>query len=174
MKQITIGFSRASTAFPIFSWLIMAVQRTPYSHVYVKYTDPNLQRTIVYQASHTLVNYMSEATFSAQETIVKEFTFNVSDASFLTFQQFAIDNAGKPYGVEEIFGLGLVEIALAFNIKMHNPLKEAGSTWVCDQLVAAILSTCEQIALPMPLNDMTPKDVYALVSTLPSVLSTDV
>src|SRR5579863_6594779 len=39
MKQITIGFSRSSTSFPIFSWLIMLVQKTPYSHVYLKYQD---------------------------------------------------------------------------------------------------------------------------------------
>ena len=171
MKQITVGFSRASTKFPIFSWLIMAVQRTPYSHAYLKYQDVNLNRTVVYQASHTLVNYMSEATFLAQETVVQEFTFNVSDAAFLAMQQFAVDNAGKPYGVLEIIGLGLVELALAVGIKMHNPLKEAGSTWICDQLVAALLSNCANVKLPMPLDDMTPKDVYTLVSSLPQNLS---
>ena len=74
MKQITIGFSRASSSFPIFSWAIMAAQRTNYSHVYLKYIDPTLNIITYFQASHTLVNYMSEATFLAQETVVKEFT----------------------------------------------------------------------------------------------------
>jgi hypothetical protein len=171
VKQITIGFSRACTAFPIFSWAIMAVQKTPYSHVYLKYTDIDLNRTIYFQASHTLVNYMSETTFLSQETPVKEFIFNISDTSFLAIQQFAIDNAGKPYGTLEICGLAIVELATLFGIKMSNPFKDAGATWICDQLQAALLETCENVVLPMPLNDMTPKDMYNLVSTLPTDLS---
>src|SRR5271156_4539134 len=105
MKQITIGFSRACTSFPIFSWLIMAVQRTSYSHVYLKYQDEYLNQTMYYQASHTLVNCMSESVFLAQETPIYEFTFNVSDASFLKCMQFAANQSGKPYGVLEICGL---------------------------------------------------------------------
>jgi hypothetical protein len=173
MKQITIGFSRASTTFPIFSWLIMAVQKTNYSHVYLKYQDEFLGQTMYYQASHTLVNSMSAPVFLGQETVVEEFTFNVSDASFLACMQFAANQAGKPYGVKEIFGLAMVELAMAVNVRMHNPFKDAGETWICDQLLAALLETCENVRLPMPLDDMIPKDMFNLVSTLPSTLSTD-
>jgi hypothetical protein len=171
VKQITIGFSRSSKWDAIFSWAIIAVQRTPYSHVYLKYLDTYLNREVYFQASHTLVNYMGEVTFLSQETVVNEFTFQISDAAFLEMQQFAIDNAGKPYGILEICGLGLVELASAFGIKINNPFKDAGQTWVCDQLVASLLSTCTSIVLPMPLNNMTPKDVFNLVSTLPATLS---
>ena len=171
MKQITIGFSKACTTFPIFSWLIMLVQKTPYSHVYLKYEDVYLGQTMYYQASHTLVNYMSEPIFLSQETVIKEFTFNVSDAAFLSSLQFAANQAGKPYGVLEICGLALVNFALLFGIKMNNPFKDAGATWICDQLQAALLETCENVKLPMPLNDMTPKDMYNLVSSLPPTLT---
>jgi hypothetical protein len=171
MKQITIGFSRACTKFPIFSWLIMLVQKTPYSHVYLKYQDEYLGQTMYFQASHSLVNYMSEAVFLAQETVVKEFTFNISDSCFLSTLQFAANQAGKPYGILEIFGLGIVDFALLFGVGVHNPFKDAGATWVCDQLVASLLNTCESVQLPMAINDMAPKDVYNLVSTLPQNLS---
>lgn len=171
MQQITIGFSKSSATFPIFSWLIILTQKTPYSHVYVKYNDPDLNRVMYYQASHTVVNYMSEAVFLAQETVVQEFTFSVSDESFIAMEQFAADNAGKPYGTLEIIGLGVVQLASLFNIKMHNPLREAGSTWICDQLIAAMLAACNNVKLPMPLDDMTPQDVYAMVKSLPPTLS---
>ena len=173
MKQITVGFSRASTAFPVFSWLIMAVQKTPYSHCYLKYQDEYLGQTMYYQASHTLVNSMSAAVFLAQETVVQEFTFYVSDASFKACMLFAANQAGKPYGVKEILGLSLVETATLFGIKMQNPFMEAGSTWICDQLIASMIQTCENVKLPMALDDMTPKDMFALVSTLPTTLSSD-
>jgi hypothetical protein len=174
MRQITIGFSRACTTFPIFSWAIMAVQRTPYSHVYLKFHDNYLDQTMYYQASHTLVNSMSAPVFLAQETPVQEFTFNVSDASFKACMLFCANQAGKPYGVMEIAGLALCEAAMIFNIRMNNPFKDAGETWVCDQIVASLLNTCENVVLPMPLNNMTPKDDFALVSALPTTLSTDI
>jgi hypothetical protein len=174
MKQITIGFSRACTVLPIFSWIIMAVQRTSYSHVYLKYEDEYLGQTMYYQASHTLVNSMSEAVFLSQETVIQEFTFNVSDASFLSCMKFAANQAGKPYGIMEICGLALVELASFVGLKVHNPFKDAGQTWICDQLIAELLVTCENVKLLMPLDDMNPKDMNALVSTLPSTLSVDV
>ena len=173
MKQITIGFSKACTTFPIFSWLILFTQRTPYSHVYLKYQDTNTGRTMIAQASHTEVNTMGETVFLTQETVVQEFTFQVSDASFLAIQQWVADNLGKPYGVLEICGLAVVQLALVFSVKINNPVKDEGVTFVCDQLVAALLSTCEKVVLPEPINNMTPKDVYDMVSTLPAVLSTD-
>lgn len=173
MKQITIGFSRACTALPVFSWLIMAVQRTNYSHVYLKYQDDFLGQPMYYQASHTLVNSMCADVFLAQETVVQEFTFNVSDASFLACMKFAASQAGKPYGTREILGLGLCEIAMIANVKMDNPFKDAGTTWICDQLIAELLATCENVKLLKPLDDMIPKDMFTLVSTLPSTLSVD-
>jgi hypothetical protein len=171
MKQITIGFSRACTNFPVFSWLIMAVQRTPYSHVYLKYQDEFLGQPMYFQASHTLVNSMSEPVFLAQETVVQEFTFTISDEMFQATLKNAANQAGKPYGILEILGLAIMELAMAINVRVQNPVADAGSTWICDQLIAYLLSMCMDVKLPMPLNDMTPKDVFALVSTLPENLS---
>src|SRR5271165_1325964 len=132
MKQITIGFSKSCATFPIFSWLILLAQRTPYSHVYLKYQDPYLGQPMYYQASHTLVNSMSEAVFLGQEKVVQEFTFSVSDSSFKACMKFAANQAGKPYGTVEILGLTISEAALIFNAHVHNPFKDAGTTWICD------------------------------------------
>lgn len=151
----------------------MAVQRTNYSHVYLKYQDEFLGQPMYYQASHTLVNSMSETVFLAQETVVQEFTFNVSDASFLACMIFAANQAGKPYGTMEILGIAISEIAMIANVKIDNPFKDAGTTWICDQLIAELLATCENVKLPMPLDDMIPKDMFNLVSTLPTTLSVD-
>lgn len=170
MKQITIGFSKANTLFPIFSWLILWTQGTPYSHVYLKYID-DIGNVKYYQASHTVVNSMDADTFLGQETVIQEFTFNVSDAAFNAWMQFADAQAGKPYGVMEIFGLAWMEICALVGVKVNNPFTEAGSDWICDQIIAAGINQCENIALPMPLNNMRPQDVFAWVSTLPKTLS---
>jgi len=171
MKQITIGFSKANTSFPIFSWLILWALKIPYSHVYLKYTDDYTERVVYYQASHDLVNYMGQSTFLGQETVIQEFVFNVSDTNMKTIRQFAIDQAGKPYGVMEIIGLAYVLICAKLGIKANNPFKDAGTTWICDQLVAGILSACDGVKLPTDVNNMTPLDVNNLVNTLPPNLS---
>lgn len=149
----------------------MLVQKTNYSHVYLKYQDNFLNQPMYYGASHTLVNYMSAPVFLAQETVVKEFTFNISDEMFVSTLLFAAQQAGKPYGVWEIIGLGIMNVSLLFGIKINNPFANAGSNWICDQLMAALLSQCANITLPIPLNDMTPKDMYNFVSSLPQNLS---
>jgi hypothetical protein len=171
MKQITIGFSKARTSFPVFSWLIMWALKIPYSHVYLKYYDDYLDRTVYYQASHTLVNYMGESTFLSQETVIQEYVFNVSEVNFRAIKQFAIDNAGKPYGTLEILGLACVILCAKVGLKVNNPFKDAGTTWICDQLVAGILNECDGVNLPVDLNNMTPLDANNLVKTLPANLS---
>lgn len=170
MKQITIGFSKSSEWDAIFSWLILWTQGTPYSHVYLKYVD-ELGNVKYFQASHTVTNSMDADTFLGQETVVQEFTFNVSDTAFKAWMEFEDAQAGKAYGVMEIVGLLLMELCALVRIKINNPFTDAGSSWICDQLVAAGINECENIALPMPLNNMRPQDVFAWVSSLPKDLT---
>lgn len=82
-----------------------------------------------------------------------------------------MDNAGKPYGVKEILGLACVLVYAKLGFKVNNPFKEAGTTWICNQLVAGILDSCDGIDLPTDINDMTPIDTYNLVQSLPKKLS---
>jgi hypothetical protein len=171
MKQITIGFSKSNSWDAVFSWLILLTQKTPYSHVYLKYTDEVTNNIMYWQASHTLVNSMDSEVFLGQETVIQEFTFQVSDAAFVAWMDFCEEQDGKPYGVLEIFGLAAVQLASLVGIKITNPIREAGETWICDQVIAAGLAACENITLPTPLDNMRPQDVYALVQTLPPTLS---
>jgi len=173
MKQITVGFSKASTKFPIFSWLIMASERTPYSHVYLKIKDEEANKKVVYQASHSFCNCMGEKVFKSQETKIKEFNFAVSDASFVKIKQFSIDAMGKPYGVLSILGLTCVQLLKCIGLKIQNPFKDNGRTYICSQFVSTILNECENVKMPENINDITPKDLYPIVARLPKKLSSD-
>ncbi len=174
MKTITIGFSKACTFFPIFSWLIMLTERTPYSHVYLKIKDKQTNRLVHYQASHSFCNCMGEKVFESQETKIKEFSFKVSDASFVKVKQFSIDAMGKPYGVLSILGLTWVQLLKCFGIKIQNPFRDNGRTYICSQFVATLLKTCEGIKMPENINDITPKDLYPIIEGLPKKLFNDV
>ena len=170
MKTLTIGFSKSSKKFGIFSWLIMWAQGTPYSHTYLKYSAAWSDRQIYFQASHSSVNFMSEERFLAEETVIKEFEFLVCDSKFNQMQDFALDTSAEPYGIATIFGLGYVIVAKKLGFKVHNPIRSASDTPVCSQLIAELLKNLD-VPLLMIIDDITPKDLMPIVQNLPSDLN---
>ncbi len=168
MEQIKIGFSKSSKKFAPFSWLIMITEKVPYSHVYVKFWSNSLNRWIIYQSSHSAVNFMGETLFNSEEIIFQEFNFEVSRSLRDQMMNFCMDNAGKPYGTLSVIGLAWVQIVSYFGKTIHNPFKDAGQTFVCSQLVAALLMN-SGIKIDN-LDDMTPNDLYEIVTNLPEVL----
>lgn len=169
MEKIKVGFSRSSKKFAPFSWLIMASEHTNYSHVYVKFYSNSLQRWLIYQSSHTAVNFMGEELFNQEEIIVKEFDFTVSTETRVKMMNFCVDTIGKPYGTLSAFGLGIVQVASLVGIKMHNPFKKVGETYVCSQAIAALLEA-GGIDIKQDIDDITPKELYPVVESLPEML----
>lgn len=172
MENLKIGFSKSSKKFAPFSWLIMASEKTPYSHVYVKFWSNSLNRWIIYQASHSAVNFMGEALFNSEEIIIEEFSFTVAKPVRDNMMNFCMDNVGRPYGKLSALGLAWVQIASYLGYSVHNPFREVGKTFVCSQLVATLLAN-SGVKLPVELDDMTPQDLYPIIKGLPSSIIQD-
>ena len=130
--------------------------------------DDESGEMIYYQASHTQVNAMTEATWLTQEAIVFAFTFNVADPIAKNIKSFALKALGIPYGVLGIFGLAIVMAAKFIHIKMHNPFKEIGKTYWCSAFVAAILENVKELQTKENLNDLTPVDLLPMIKSLPT------
>jgi hypothetical protein len=158
MDSIVVGFSKPKTWKP-FSWLIMTGYGIPYDHVYIKFHSDSFDRDIIYQASELMVNFMGKQ-FTDANTIVDEFEVEITPENKLALIQFAIDNAGKPYGIMEAFGLAIVRIAELFGKKINNPFSNNGSTYVCSVLVGYILAQYAGIDVPDQTDNITPKEVY--------------
>lgn len=167
MKNISIIFSKSSISFPIFSWLIMLTEGTPYSHVAMKIHDRQTDVTLYYQASHTMVNTMSEEQFLNQEKIIYSFDFEVDDSVAISIRKFAQINMGIPYGKLAILGLAYVQFMKLFKINTRNPFKTVGKEYVCSQFVGATVEKATNIDLPGDLNDLTPAMFYPIVKNLP-------
>lgn len=166
--KLIIGFSKPKK-FKAFAWLIMKAYQTPYSHSYIKFHSDSYERNLIYHASHTMLNFMGEDVFYSESIPVKEFNLDVSDEIKKSVIQFAIDNAGKPYGVKEVFGLAIVRIAeiLGFNIK--NPI--GFKNYVCSVLVAKILEENLNLDVPGDISDATPKRLFEYISSIENELS---
>lgn len=163
MTNITVGFSKAK-GFSPYGWLIMVGLNIPFSHVYIKIHSMKYDRDLIYQASSTMVNFMSPAIMDSEHVVVKEFVLPISDENYIKMMQFAIDNAGKPYGIKEVVGMAIVRVFQIFGKKIKNPFKDGGNTYVCSELVGTIVNEFLNGKIPGDQDDFTPKEVYDYLS----------
>lgn len=154
MKTITIGFSKSTGKFAIFSWLIMLAQRNNFSHAYLKYHDDFADRNIIFQASGLEVNLMGCTLFGQKENIVKEFDIQVSDDCFKKIMQFAIDKLGQPYSMLQILNSAI------YLICGKSPFNGYIAGWDCSKLMADLLEEELGWNIPDNLSVITPKMLY--------------
>lgn len=165
MSKLIVGFSTPKK-FGIFAWLIKVVEGTNYSHVYVRWDAPSVQRTIVYQASGTKVNFITYPNFLLVEDIIEEYEIEVTEEQQLLVRQFAYDNSSKPYSVLDIFGLAYVLFMRRLGFNPKNPINDGRSQYVCSELISYILTDCLTLSMPIDNNSMTPKDVNDFIKTV--------
>jgi hypothetical protein len=165
MEQIVVGFSKPKTFKP-YAWLIMFGYGVPYSHVYVKLESKTFDRTLIYQASSTMVNFMNEATFNEHNEVVREFTLDVPELIKRSVIQYSIDQVGKPYGVKEAFGLAIIRLGEILGQRWKNPFADGHQSFVCSELVADILIDVLWDQSGIVPDDITPKDLFELLEKI--------
>jgi hypothetical protein len=164
MDSIIIGFSKPKK-WKIFSWLIMTGYNIPYDHVYIRWYSSKLNRDIVYQASGMTVNFMGQQFFDNND-VIEEFCIPITPGNKLAMVQFAMDNAGKPYGIKECFGLAWVRICQLFGKTIKNPFNADGTTYVCSELAGFLIQEYAGIEVDSDIADITPLELY---NTLKSI-----
>lgn len=159
MTSVRIGFSRPKE-WHVLSALIMAVERTDYSHVYVRWHSDKYGRDLIYQASGLKVNFVGLDLFMSMNTIVDEFDFDVSDETYVKMVQFCIDNAGKPYGGKQLVGMGIKKLGF------ENPFRDGKQTYVCSELGAYIVREFISEGIGTDLDDIDPLALHEYLSSL--------
>jgi hypothetical protein len=143
MRKVIIGFSRPKAHFIPFAWLIMAIEKTNYSHVFIRAHSESLDTDLIYQASGLQVNFMGPKYFDDRESSIYEFEAEVPDETYKAFMQWAIMNSGYPYSLKQALGIGLVRV---FNLK-KNPFVNDKKSWVCSELAGYVLSKFLDISI---------------------------
>lgn len=112
MRAISIGFSRPKGFKPL-AWFIQMWQGgTPYSHVYLRVHSSYTNETLVYQASHGLVNCMHYDNFLAKNVVVDEFVVDIDQEGLRYCLKRAQQLLGRPYGYLGLLKLGLRKIGI--------------------------------------------------------------
>lgn len=163
MNTIYVGFSKPKT-WKVFAQLIMFGYGIPYDHVYIRVFSKEMNRWMIFQASKTLVNMMTQDTLEADNIIVKEFQVQLSDDELAAMLQFAADSLGKPYGIKECIGLAWVRICATFGKVVNNPFKFTGSTYVCSELAGYVCDKFAGMDIDVDPANINPKEMYNYLS----------
>lgn len=140
------------------SQIIRLFMNTPYSHVYLKFYSPTLDRVLIYEAVGSGVRFIGSIAWSQHAEEVASFPLQICNSSYLQLMQYCIDNAGRKYGFLQNIG-----VALSYVFKeKFNRFKEGKN---CSEVIADILEM-EGIKIDIEKNLITPKDVYNRLSTL--------
>lgn len=159
MNKIIIGFSKPNK-WKLFSWLIMSTYNTPYAHVFVRLYSNKYQKDLIYQASQLMVNFMGSETFLSHNEVYKEFEVEITPEKEFKLMQFAIDNAGKPYGLSEALGLGIVRLLSLIGVKAQNPFRDGCNSFVCSALAAEVLKHFAENNYDKDPEDTSPLDLF--------------
>ena len=157
MKKITIGFSRPKK-WNLLSYLIMKVQKTEYSHVYIKFYSSSLDREIIYQASGLQVNFVGSEIFNKNHVTVKTYDLHVDDETYKNALVFAVDKAGISYSMKQLFhilGYMLTGKTSFFNKNLDG--------YVCSELAAEMLKDELNLPISENLNLIIPRDIDQLL-----------
>jgi hypothetical protein len=135
MSDIIVGFSTAKK-FNIFSWAIKTMEKTNYSHCYIKFYSESFDCWLIYHASHTSIHFLSEENFLKKANVLEEYQITIPEEIKKKLVKNAIRRAGILYGAFQILGMGITRIfKLWFNKKICNPFADGEATQVCSDLL---------------------------------------
>jgi len=163
MKKIIVGFSRPIKA-TWFSRAIQCADKTPYDHVYIKWTWAAVERDIIYQASKFSVNFESNLTFNSHALTIEEYEVQIGEEAHKKIMQFCMDNSNKPYSLKQIFGFAYVKLAAMIGQKVHNPFPTHGNSYVCSKIAAEILAMTDTVKIDASFDDIDPRDMNLIIA----------
>lgn len=137
--NIKVGFSRHKGFAPL-SWLIMACERTKFSHSFIEFYSKSLDRYMIYHATGSGVYFVGKTLFEEYNTIIKYKEVEVSKEVNTKLLQWCVDKSGLPYSRAEVFQIGVRRFFRLFGIRIAPMIQNRASAYICSELVAEALA----------------------------------
>lgn len=164
MKKLFVGFSKPRSKLSFISYVIRWLQGTPFSHVYVRFESDFLERTFIYQASGSKVNFENIYSFSEHSVVVEEFDLSVAPAVYKKVLGFAIDTVGKPYSLKQLLGMAVVCIFKKLGRQIRNPYKDRKDAFICSEIGAYVLEESGQF-IDYDKDSIGPKEIWNILKS---------
>lgn len=166
---MSIGFSRPKK-WKLFSWLIMLVEGTEFSHTFISWKCTNIDRRKVYEAVGSGSRKISNKTFKKHAYITDIFQFEVTYDELFKIDQMTHDEAGTPYGYRHVLGLLIMRIKNAFyrligsKNKAVNKYKDGRYSQICVEAGAYTVELAKRIDIPGDIEDYGMRDFHSFIA----------
>lgn len=160
MNSLIVGFSRPKK-WKLLSWLIMKVEKTNYSHAYIKIYAKSYDRWLIYQATGNGVFFWAEQEFNLHSQPVLEKEIVISDAAKAETVTWCLDQLGKEYGKTQLLGMALCKL-----FKLNKLFKNGNRQFVCSELVAMALEKAQVIKNVKDQDNMGLKELSDLIKEI--------
>lgn len=173
--RITIGFSRPKKWKP-FAALIMWWDRYRFkasakmSHGFIRFSSNRWDRAFIYQSAGHRTHFMGGSYFGSINDPVEEYEIEVTDEVEARIGRLCVDREGKPYGVKQVLGSGIVNLVwlITFGkVSLKNPWEDGDAKTTCVEEVAAIICTGIGIECPLNLDSVSVWPFREWVASLP-------
>lgn len=163
--KIVIGFSKPIKK-SFHGWLIEKIDNSTFDHAYLRFTLDKFKRDVVFQSIAVGVQLVSVPEFEGKCLPVEEYELDLTEDQFIKMFQFCIDNAGKPYGLLDVLGLGISKLLCKLGIKKKNPFFEGDANYFCSQIVIQCLDSIDPKDFNFNADNISPKDLNTIVKSL--------
>jgi len=155
--KIILGFSIPKDhPFPILSWIIKLVDKTPYSHVYIRWKSKSMEVDVAYHAAGSIVHFLGKKEFDKKIQPIEEYELEINKECYRKLVKKCMEKAGTDYGKKQALGLGLQKI---FKLK-ENPFSDGEKSDVCSETAMEIMSDIRpDIKSNISRDEIWPSDV---------------
>ena len=163
LRSIYIGFSRPKKS-KLLSSLIMRVEKTNYSHVFLKFYAAKYDRWLVYEASGIDVKFKSVSRFQISNMVVDCYRIDLEENHYNRTIAWCIDNCATPYGIIQLFGMFYVYLfECIFKKRVRNPLRDGKKSQVCSEMIGYMLKENKIMDIDGDLDLAGPKIIHNIV-----------
>lgn len=156
-KHVLILFSKSRSPLALFSKAIMAIEKRGFSHAAVELAEPVTRAPLVFQASHSLVNFFYKPTFLQHNEVVEAWLVEVTPLEYLSIWSYAVHKMGSDYGWLEILSIFVAKL-----LRARSWFSDGDKTNICSELAARVCKIAGLI-VPERLDGLTPSDLQTLL-----------
>lgn len=168
MHKVYIEFTSPRKWFQPFAWVVRQFERTPYSHVRLRWTSTTGEE-LIYEASGSsvkLIGRYAQPLFPVK--IHHAYEFNLTREQYR--KMIALFRySSVSYGVWQVLGIALAKL---FKLK-KNPLARGKYTQVCSELVGRFLVDVLGELVGTDLDTATPRDLKEFLDNYPAATKID-
>lgn len=153
--EVYIEFTSPKKQNP-FSWIIQKVQKTPYSHVRLRWVS-STGVDIVYEASRASVRFVGPIAQTTHPVFVHDsFKLGMTKEQYMDMVRVCMTYAGVQYSFLQVFGIGLASL-LGLNT---NPFTNGARGQICSELVARVFQEVYGKELGVDLDKAGPLEIH--------------